>query len=56
MQTMTRERAVSRIEGMKERMLKRDVELLPERAILATEAFDENAGLPVILQRAMVFK
>ncbi len=53
---MTEEKVTSRIAGMKERMLNREVELLPERAILATEAFDENAGLPVILQRAMVFK
>ena len=53
---MTKEKVTSRIEGMKERMLNREVELLPERAILVTEAAGENAALPVILQRAMVFK
>lgn len=56
MQTMTKGREIPRIERMKARMLNREVELFPERAILVTEAFGENTALPVILQRAMAFR
>ena len=52
-----RMKTVSRIHGMKERMItKCPTELLPERALLVTEAYEENAAEPVVLKRACAFR
>lgn len=44
---------IARIAGMRERMVtKRPTELLPERALLVTEAYERSAGEPAVLKRA----
>jgi len=52
-----RMKTVSRIHGMRERMIiKQQPELLPERALLVTEAYEENAAEPAVLKRAFAFR
>ena len=55
--TKRREETVQRIEGMKKRMvLEQPTELLPERALLVTKAFEEHAAEPTLMQRAQALK
>lgn len=55
--TKERENTLRRITGMKDRMiLRQPTELLPERALLVTEAYDEHAAEPPVLQRAYALK
>ena len=55
--TPEREKTARRINGMKDRMiLGRPTELLPERALLVTKAYEENAAEPPVLQRAYALK
>ncbi|HON33793.1 MAG: glycyl radical protein [Thermovirgaceae bacterium] len=51
--TKRREQTVERIASMRKRMiLEQPTELLPERALLVTEAYEEHAAEPALLQRA----
>ena len=55
--TAEREKTTRRINGMKDRMiLGRPTELLPERALLVTKAYEEHAAEPPVLQRAYALK
>lgn len=52
-----RAKTVSRIAGMKKRMITdRPTELLPERALLVTEAYKEYAAEPVVMKRAYALR
>lgn len=54
---MTREDTVCRIAGMKERMITNcPAELLPERALLVTEAYKMYASEPPVLKRAYTLR
>ncbi|MDD4364806.1 MAG: formate C-acetyltransferase/glycerol dehydratase family glycyl radical enzyme [Synergistales bacterium] len=51
--TERREQTIRRITAMKKRMiLERPTELLPERALLVTAAYEEHAAEPPVMQRA----
>ncbi len=55
--TAEREKTARRINGMKDRMiLSQPTELLPERALLVTKAYEEYAAEPPVLQRAYALK
>ncbi len=52
-----RAKTVSRIAGMKKRMITdQPTELLPERALLVTEAYKEYAAEPVVMKRAYALR
>ena len=54
---MVREESLKPINGMKERMItNRPTELLPERALLVTEAYKRYASEPPVLKRAYALK
>lgn len=54
---MVREESLKRINGMKERMITNcPTELLPERALLVTEAYKRYASEPPVLKRAYALK
>ena len=54
---MIREESVKRIAGMKERMITNcPTELLPERALLVTEAYKLYAAEPPVLKRAYALR
>ena len=51
--TKRREQTVERIASMRKRMiLEQPTELLPERALLVTQAYEEHVAEPALLQRA----
>ena len=47
---------MERIESLKQRYLGYTPELFPERALLVTQSYKENAGHPMVLLRALSFK
>jgi len=47
--------SMGKIQRLKQRYLEHTPELIPERALLATQSYRDNAGQPIVLLRALSF-